>query len=199
MTCVGWTLGCMLGQMSTEDIEIGHFVDYLVKQGWLDAQHNPGMQTIGSYLVPGVVRVTVNGHSHIADQRANVDLAQAFVAMWFGDNMKEVYDKGIAPAIIAAEYKPFRIDQEDYLGRVEDKIIAEIRRSRFVVADFTHGEDGVRGGVYYEAGFAQGLNLQVIPMCNKEKVDNDPILSNISIPATSTTYFGRTKHTLRNN
>lgn len=159
---------------STEDIEIGHFLDYLVKQGWLDTQHNPGMETIGSYLVPRGVRVTVDGHGHIAKQLANVDSGQAFVAMWFGDNMKEVYDNGIAPAIMAAGYKPFRIDQADYLGRVEDKIIAEIRRSRFVVADFTHGEDGVRGGVYYEAGFAFGLNLPVIPMCKKNKVDKDP-------------------------
>lgn len=41
-------------------------------------------------------------------------------------------------------------------------MIAEIRRSRFLVADFTHGAEGARGGVYYEAGFAQGLGLPVI-------------------------------------
>ena len=45
---------------------------------------------------------------------------------------------------------------------ITDKIIAEIRRSRFLVADFTHGCDGARGSVYYEAGFAHGLNIPVI-------------------------------------
>ena len=36
-----------------------------------------------------------------------------------------------------------------------------IRRSRFVVADFT----GQRGGVYFEAGYALGLGLRVIWLC----------------------------------
>lgn len=40
---------------------------------------------------------------------------------------------------------------------------AEIRRSRFLVADFTHDKkQGARGSVYYEAGFAHGLNIPVI-------------------------------------
>ena len=48
-----------------------------------------------------------------------------------------------------------------------DRILAEIRKSKFVVADFTScGECiacdkcehiGARGGVYFEAGFALGL------------------------------------------
>jgi hypothetical protein len=41
--------------------------------------------------------------------------------------------------------------------------MASIRGSRFVVADFT----GSRGGVYYEAGFAHGLDLPVIFMCRE--------------------------------
>ena len=39
------------------------------------------------------------------------------------------------------------------------------------MADFTHGEDGARGGVYYEAGFAYGLGLDVIYSCRKDMVD----------------------------
>jgi hypothetical protein len=41
--------------------------------------------------------------------------------------------------------------------------MASISGSRFVVADFT----GSRGGVYYEAGFADGLDLPVIFMCRE--------------------------------
>jgi len=43
--------------------------------------------------------------------------------------------------------------------------MAEIRRSRFVVADYT----GQRNGVYFEAGFGLGLGLVVIPT---DEVDN---------------------------
>ena len=43
--------------------------------------------------------------------------------------------------------------------------------SRFLVADFTQGETGPRGGVYYEAGFAHGLNIQVIFTCRKDALE----------------------------
>ena len=62
-----------------------------------------------------------------------------------------------------------RIDRKPDVNKIDDEIIAEIRRSRFLVADFTHGEDGARGGVYYEAGFAYGLDLPVIYSCRKDK------------------------------
>jgi hypothetical protein len=45
--------------------------------------------------------------------------------------------------------------------------MAEIRRSRFVVADYT----GQRNGVYFEAGFGLGLGLVVIPTCRADEVD----------------------------
>lgn len=40
------------------------------------------------------------------------------------------------------------------------------------MADFTHGDGGVRGGVYFEAGFALGLNIPVIYMCKDDQIDN---------------------------
>ena len=55
-----------------------------------------------------------------------------------------------------------RIDQKEHLNRIDDEIIAEIRRTRFLVADCTQGETGPRGGVYYEAGFAHGLKIPVV-------------------------------------
>jgi hypothetical protein len=61
-----------------------------------------------------------------------------------------------------------RVDQSHHhLTKVDDEIIAEIRRSRFLAADFTCKPDGVRGGVYFEAGFAMGLNIPVIWTCKE--------------------------------
>ncbi len=95
---------------------------------------------------------------------------QAFVAMWFAPEMDVAYDFGFEPAIIDNGYRALRIDKKEQSNKIDDEIISEIRKSRFVVADFTcqivsqGGEDfGIpRGGVYYEAGFAQGLNIDVI-------------------------------------
>ena len=92
--------------------------------------------------------------------------------MWFDKSMEEVYERGIRPAIEEAGYSPLRIDDKPDLDKIDDDIIAEIRRSRFVVADFTHGCDGARGGVYFEAGFAYGLDIPVIYTCRNDMVDN---------------------------
>ncbi len=45
--------------------------------------------------------------------------------------------------------------------------MAEIRRSGLVVADFT----GQRQGVYYEAGFARGIGITVIPTCREDETE----------------------------
>lgn len=98
------------------------------------------------------------------------DGRQGFVAMWFAEEMAPIYETGIAPAIERAGYRPFRIDGKEHANKIDDEIIAEIRKSHFLVADFTSGTvPGLnrptsipRGGVYYEAGFAQGLGIPVI-------------------------------------
>ena len=112
--------------------------------------------------------ITVAGYKHIADQATNPDSSQAFVAMWFDQSMVDTYKQGIAPAIRNAGFQPLRIDQEEYINKIDDEVIAEIRRSRFVVADFTQDGDNARGGVYYEAGFAQGLGLPVVFTCRED-------------------------------
>ena len=144
---------------STEHDEVIFLRDYLVEQGWI--------QERGSYLYC----VTADGYRRIADVRTNTDSTQAFVAMWFGDEMKIAYSHGIEPAIESAGYKPMRIDQKADVVKIDDEIIAEIRRSRFLVADFTQGEGGARGGVYFEAGFALGLGIPVIHTCREDVVD----------------------------
>jgi nucleoside 2-deoxyribosyltransferase len=45
-----------------------------------------------------------------------------------------------------------------------DRIITQIRDSKFIVADFTKN----RGGVYYEAGVAFGLGIDVVNVCDAD-------------------------------
>lgn len=111
------------------------------------------------------VRVIVQGHlihEEMSGQRAQS--SQVFIAMWFNDAVKEAYEVGIDPAIREAGYDPLRIDHKEHDSKIDDQIIAEIRRSAFLVADFT----GHRGGVYYEAGFAHGLGKRVLFTCRQD-------------------------------
>ena len=138
--------------------ELAYLEAYLVSRAWLSK----------SMPQSHVCRVTVDGYRHLAELATeSVDSRQAFVAMWFDESMDEVYDQAIKPAIEEAGYRPYRVDMEHFSGRIDDKVIAEIRRSRFLVADFSHGSDGARGSVYYEAGFAHGLGLEVI-FCSRD-------------------------------
>jgi hypothetical protein len=99
-------------------------------------------------------------------QSRRSDTSQAFVAMWFNNATEEPYRNGIYKAIYDCGFDPRRVDREHHhLNKVDDEIIAEIRRSRFVVADFTCAPEKVRGGVYFEAGFAMGLNIPIIWTC----------------------------------
>ncbi len=116
--------------------------------------------------------VTTHGHSAMEQSQTEVKSDQCFVAMWFNEATDALYDRAIAPAVRAAGYHPLRIDQKpDFLGKIDDQIIAEIRRSRFMVADFTHGDGGVRGSVYYEVGFAQGQDIPVVFTCRDDQLN----------------------------
>lgn len=98
--------------------------------------------------------------------------SQVFVAMWFNDAVQAAYTDGIEPAIGDCGYQPVRIDKKEHNNKIDDEIIAEIRRSKFVVADFTCEKEKVRGGVYYEAGFARGLGIPVISTVGKDSLSD---------------------------
>lgn len=158
--------GSMAWSESTGWEEVLFLAQYLQERGWINGDIG---NTLGAV---GWIQVSIEGYSHISDLASERDSAQCFVAMWFGEEVNDLYHQGIKPAIEAAGYTSMRIDEKPHANKIDDEIIAEIRRSRFLVADFTHGDDGARGGVYYEAGFAHGLNLPVIFTCREDMVDN---------------------------
>jgi hypothetical protein len=151
------------------------------------------MLTSMSYFsyTPGIIAFKIAPLGLQKLDSLRLDAAQsktAFVAMWFGHQMNHAYIEGIGPAIKDAGYKPLRIDQKDHNNKIDDEIIAEIRAAKFVIADFTSElferpqQEGVqseaktilipRGGVYYEAGFAQGLGKPVIWTVHKDCLDH---------------------------
>jgi len=113
------------------------------------------------------VQITPRGYEFLESLKHNhTDSQIGFCAMWFNESVLPIWTKAIEPAIKDAGYDPKRIDGHQHNNRIDDEIIAMLRRSKFVVADFT----GQRGGVYFEAGFALGLGLQVIWTCKKSEL-----------------------------
>lgn len=99
----------------------------------------------------------------------------AFVAMSFskggsrGALLTRAFDEAIKPAIEKdAGYKEaILINREQFLGDIVYEIIARIKECRFVVADATEHKNGV----YFEAGYAMGMGLQVIWTCHKDDME----------------------------
>jgi nucleoside 2-deoxyribosyltransferase len=122
--------------------------DYFLPHGW-----------IGKGATDGQITITPSGWQEFSRlQQANLTSRIGFVAMSFKEEFKRLYDNGVEPGINAAGYEALRVDRTEHNNRIDDEIVATIKRSRFVVADFSVN----RGGIYFEAGFALGIGIPVI-------------------------------------
>ena len=153
--------------------DLNEFWSLARNKGWIETVEMPAM---GRPVERVLVSLDLSARMYVeSSEREQGRTWQCFVAMWFDDSMTEAYIKGFYPAIVNADYIPFRVDRDEFLGKVDDHIIAGIRKSRFLVADFTSALTSevlpqaiARGGVYFEAGFALGLDLQIIFTCRQD-------------------------------
>jgi hypothetical protein len=146
----------LIGTSYSEDPnDLAVILDYLWQEGLLSDNLGAG----------GVRRLTPKGFIAADELRTRrAASSQAFVAMCFNKEMMDVYASGIGPGIQDAGFKPMLISKKEHANKIDDEIIAEIRRSAFLVADFTEH----RQNVYFETGFAIGLGLQVIWTCRND-------------------------------
>ncbi len=112
-------------------------------------------------------RISLEGWRSISPRNKVSVKNQAFVAMWFTPELNDVWSNGFESAIITCGFKAVRIDQVEHNQKICDKILAEIKASKFIVADFS----GQRGGVYFEAGFALGQGIPVIWTCKSDEIE----------------------------
>jgi hypothetical protein len=147
------------------NLELEGLMRLIVEMGWLDS---PGGSLAASKFTP-----TAGGWLKIDDLVTRLPMSsQAFVAMWFHPLMDAAYKDGVEPAIRESGYLPVRIDNKEHINKIDDEIIAEIRRSKFLVADFTCEREKIRGGVYFEAGFAMALPIPVIWTRSDASIDD---------------------------
>lgn len=154
-------------QINNDETE--RLIEEISEIGWIKTKQ--GDRSLYSTWV-----IRSEGYQRLEELRkTNVASDQGFVAMWLDSLMDKVWEEGLEPGIRDAGYKALRIDRRESNDKIDDEIIAEIRRSRFLVADFTSPLKNARGSVYYEAGFAHGLNIPVIFTCRKDLIDKNHI------------------------
>lgn len=96
---------------------------------------------------------------------------QVFVAFHFDQSgeMKGIFNNAIAPAVSECGLEPYTTLDDEHGNSIDDVIIANIRKSRIVIADVTYASQNV----YYEAGFAYGLGIPVILTCRENRSETD--------------------------
>jgi nucleoside 2-deoxyribosyltransferase len=89
---------------------------------------------------------------------------KCFIAMSFSDEMKTVQEK-TEEGIRRAGYIPHVMNKSEHNNQIVPEILFQIKQSKFVVAEFSTNNNGA----YYEAGYAAGLEKEVIHICNDDK------------------------------
>jgi hypothetical protein len=132
-------------------------LDHLVKTGYVIFSDGP------------LVALTVKGWEELEPVSGSGIPGRCFVAMWFDSSLEAAWQDGIYLAVKDdCKCEPIRIDKVHHNEKICDKIVADIRRAQFVVADVT----GQRPGVYFEAGFAIALGRPVIWTCREDDLKN---------------------------
>lgn len=153
---------------SSTEAQLDYLLGYLKEIGFIE-------RTSAS----GYFRATIEGFETIEQEDASPeDSTSAFVALWF-DEFTNGVRNAIEEAIRQSGYEPFENNQQ-FDGLIDDSITAGIRAAKFVVADRTHGADGMRGSVYYEAGLARGQEKSVILTAEKDHIDHKKIAFDLS-------------------
>ncbi|MBK7096946.1 MAG: hypothetical protein IPH57_18490 [Saprospiraceae bacterium] len=116
------------------------------------------------------IRLTFTGLTKVIElSEYKNNSINCFIAMSFSSDFVDLRNS-IKNAIRKTGYKPILIDELNYNSdiTINDALISEIKKCKFLVADFTQHKHGV----YFEAGYALGLKKPVIYLCDENDFSN---------------------------
>jgi hypothetical protein len=112
------------------------------------------------------VTVTVDGWT---DLQSPGSTSTVFVAMAFNDEMTPAYEAIRAAIYDDCKLDPHRVDKRQYEHQITEEIITGLQQCWLVVADVTHGKNGV----YFEAGYGMALGRPVIFSVREDRLLTD--------------------------
>lgn len=150
---------------ATNENEAQYLAWSLQKNGMIEGAIEADSKDGWSVLVGRGLRVTPGGWATLQSSPTLGMSGRCFVAMSFDSSLTSAYEDGIKAAVEKdAGFECVMMLEVAHNEKICDRILSEIRRSQFVVADAT----GHRHNVYFEAGFATGLNRPVIWTCRAD-------------------------------
>ena len=151
--------GAIIGAKSENGFRF--IVNGLMQQGLL-VRRNPDASRPSATL-------TFDGWEHFQELKRGIASGRkAFMAMPFGkDDVKQMYQY-FREAADKTGFMLETLEERPKAGLIDARIRVEIQGARFLVADLTYQNNGV----YWEAGYAEGLGKPVIYTCNQEQFEN---------------------------
>lgn len=115
--------------------------------------------------------LTFDGIEYIESlENINQNSKNIFAAFNFEDNLQDVFNTHLKTAIESEGFNYVVVNQDnvDHNKSINDEIIVKLKSSRIVIADFTNH----RNSVYFEAGYAMGMNIPIIWTCQEGHEDD---------------------------
>lgn len=155
--------------------ELAIIVNFLWSNGFLETDvplnEFPGLE---SNIHNWNFRVTVSGWDILRKGNISFHSNQVFIATafdWPNEDAERIQTiSSIQKACSSLGYEANTVSQ-DHTDNITDRILAEIRRSRFVVAELTYHNRGV----YFEAGYAKGLGIPVYFVVKEGFTSQNPL------------------------
>jgi hypothetical protein len=151
--------------------DVFYLLQHLHSEGYVE---NIGHDA-SAFLIEGVVaikgQITFKGWLRVEDLRkTKVSSRDAFMAMKFGDaELNQFLNEVIRPSVTKTGFRLMKLDDEPKAGLIDDRMRLQIKSSRFLLADLSHGNKGA----YWEAGYAEGLGKPVIYLCKQAVFDDE--------------------------
>ena len=154
-----------------DDDEQGALLTKAIDMGYVSGIEVQG-SAAGTYIISiNNPKLSFDGLEYVESlNEPNINSKQVFAAFYFSDEIKEIFDTEVRKAVEECGLTYTRVSSSTtaHDTTINDEIIAMIKSSRIVIADFTDH----RNSVYFEAGYALGMKLPLIWTCRSDHADN---------------------------
>ncbi len=160
-------------------------VNFHYLKAWIGGVDNCAVNRLGNELMTkGLLRMenpqniytfslelTIAGWQRFEELRqVNKESKKAFMAMKFDEEQIKFIKEHLAPVVKETGFTlNLLTDIPSKENLIDNKLRVAIKQSRFLICDLTH----CNAGAYWEAGYAEGLKLPVIYICEQSAFEDD--------------------------
>jgi len=149
--------------------ELDLLIKKAISNNLIEAQE--GIYVVREYQYPQFKTLTFNGLQYIENlEEPNKNSKNIFVAFNFDDDLTNIFNVHLKQAIEKEGFNYVVVNQDtvEHNKSINDEIIVKLKTSRIVIADFTNH----RNSVYFESGYAMGMNIPIIWTCQDGHEDD---------------------------